>query len=285
VTDEPPAPRENPGQPALAEDAALAEHAPPGIDVSAPHSARIWNYWLGGKDNYAVDRAVGDQVRQIFPGIVRSAQTQRAFLARAISYLAGEAGIRQFLDIGTGLPAAENTHQIAQRIAPGCRVVYVDNDPVVLTHARALLRGTPEDTVSYLDADLRDPGRILGLAAATLDFTRPVALILLGILGHMSSHEEAMSIVGRLVAALASGSYLVAADGVDTSPEGNVAQEQYNQRSPNPYHLRGPDQVAAYFTGLELVAPGVVSCSRWRPGEGAAEPEYVPVHGGVARKP
>ncbi len=164
---------------------------PPEIDTSVPHSARVWNYWLGGKDHYPVDRAAGEQFREVFPEIVNAARASRQFLTRAVRYLAGEAGIRQFLDIGTGLPTADNTHEVAQRAAPACRIVYVDNDPLVLTHARALLTSTPEGATDYVDADLREPGKIVEGAARTLDFTQPVALMLMGILGHAADDDEA----------------------------------------------------------------------------------------------
>jgi hypothetical protein len=260
--------------------------APAGIDVSVPHSARIWNYWLGGKDNFAVDRAVGEQVREMFPGIALVAQVQREFLVRAVSYMAGPARIRQFLDIGTGLPSADNTHQVAQRAAPASRVVYVDNDPIVLVHARALLTSDPQGVTAYVEADLRDPARILTAAARTLDFTQPVALMLLGILGHISSDEEAASVAKVLLGGLAPGSYLVIADGVNTDRAGNEAQDRYNQQSPVPYHLRSPAQLAAFFDGLRLVEPGVVSCSQWRPDPqvGHESPEAA-VYCGAAVKP
>src|SRR5438876_8267911 len=174
------------------------------IDTSVPHSARIWNYWLGGKDNYAVDRAAGDAYVEVFPGIVDVARAGRAFLARAVRYLALEAGIRQFLDVGTGLPTADNTHQIAQRAAPESRIVYVDNDPLILAHARALLTSTPEGATDYIDADLHDPETILREAARTLDFTKPVALMLMGILGHVKDDDEVRSIIKRLMDALPS---------------------------------------------------------------------------------
>jgi S-adenosyl methyltransferase len=261
-------------------------NAPPGIDTSVPHSARIWNYWLGGKDNFEVDRAVGEQVKSMFPGIAQVARVQREFLARAVSYLAGPAGVRQFLDIGTGLPSADNTHQVAQRIAPSSKVVYVDNDPVVLVHARALLTGNPEGATAYVEADLRECARILAGAARTLDFTRPAALMLLGILGHIGSDGEAAAIVGELLAGLVPGSFLVIADGVNTSEAGNQAQARYNTQSPVPYHLRSPAQVAAFFEGLRLVEPGVVSCAQWRPGpQTGAQPPEAAVYCGVAVKP
>src|SRR5512132_4623664 len=171
---------------------------PPEIDASVPNSARIWNYWLGGKDNFPVDREAGDDYRAIYPEIVAGARASRRFLIRAVRYLAGEAHVRQFLDIGTGLPTADNTHEVAQRVAPGSRVVYVDNDPVVLAHARALLTST-QGVTAYLDADLYDPDAILDAAARTLDFSQPVALMLLGVLGHIDDDEEARSIVKRLL--------------------------------------------------------------------------------------
>jgi hypothetical protein len=260
--------------------------APPEIDTSVPHSARIWNYWLGGKDNYPVDRAAGDQFRAVFPGIADVARGGRGFLTRAVRYLAGEAGVRQFLDIGTGLPTADNTHEVAQRVAPESRIVYVDNDPVVLTHARALLTSSPEGATHYVDADLHDPDRILEAAARYLDLTRPVALMLLGIMGHITDDGQARSILGRLLAALPPGSYLVLYDGTDTNPAGVAAQEDYNRSGALPYRLRSPEQLAGFFEGLELVEPGVVSCTRWRPDPGdGGLPAEVDAYGGVGRKP
>ncbi len=161
------------------------------IDTSVPHSARIWNYWLGGKDNYAVDREAGDQFSAIFSQIVDIARADRDFLGRVIRFLAAEAGVRQFLDVGTGLPTADNTHEVAQRVAPGSRVVYVDNDPLVLAHARALLTSSSEGTTNYVDADMRDPGNVLEEAAKWLDLTQPVALTLMGVLGHVIDYAEA----------------------------------------------------------------------------------------------
>ena len=259
----------------------------PEIDASVPNSARIWNYWLGGKDNYPVDREAGEQFRAIFPEIVEVARSTRAFLNRAVRYLAGEAGLRQFLDIGTGLPTADNTHEVAQRVAPKSRVVYVDNDPVVLAHARALLTSTPEGATAYVDADLRDPDRILELTAPTLDLARPVALMLLGVLGHIVDDDEARSIVKRLLDGLASGSYLVLCDGTNTSQAGVQAQDDYDQSGAIPYRLRSPEQIAGFFAGLELVEPGVVSCPRWRPdpAKGDGPPAETDAFGGVGRKP
>src|SRR5215208_848013 len=167
---------------------------PPEIDAGVPNSARIWNYWLGGKDNYPVDREAGDDYRAIYPEIVDVACASRRFLTRAVRYLAGEAHVQQFLDIGTGLPTADNTHEVAQRAAPEARVVYVDNDPVVLAHARALLTST-QGATAFVDADLHDPDTILDAAVRTLDFTRPIGLMLLGVLGHIDDDDEARAIV------------------------------------------------------------------------------------------
>jgi hypothetical protein len=268
-------------------DDTAAERPPsPKIDTSVPHSARIWNYWLGGKDNFAVDRAAGDQYRATFPGVTDVAQASRQFLARSVRYLAGEAGVRQFLDIGTGLPTANNTHEVAQSVAPEARVVYVDNDPLVLVHARALLVGASEGTTDYLDADLREPETILEAAAKTLDFTQPIGLILSGILGHISDTAEARSIVARLLDALPSGSYLSLNDGTSViSAEMGEAQDDYNETGAVPYNLRTPDEIASFFTGLELVPPGVVTCPQWRPDPDAGGPTEVDAFGGVGRKP
>jgi O-methyltransferase involved in polyketide biosynthesis len=230
-----------------------------------PHSARIWNYWLGGKDNYEVDRRAGDQYRQLFPQIVDAARAGRYFLARAVRFLAGEGGIRQFLDIGTGLPTVDNTHEVAQRVAPDCRIVYVDNDPLVLAHARALLTSTPEGACDYIDADMHRPGTILRAAARTLDFRRPVAVIMLGVLGHVSDDGQAQAIVRQVLAAVPSGSYLVLADSINEGDRHIEAGRQYSKTGAVPYQLRTPAQVAAFFEGLDLVEPGLVPVSQWRP--------------------
>ena len=264
--------------------------SPPEIDTTVPHSARVWNYWLGGKDNYPVDRAAGDQFREAFPGVVDVARASRAFLTRAVGYLADEAGIRQFLDVGTGLPTANNTHEVAQRVAPDARIVYVDNDPLVLVHARALLTSTPEGVTDYVDADLYHPDTILEAAARTLDLSQPVALMLMGILGHVGDYDEARSIVRRLLGPMPSGSYLALDDGTDVVDKAAVeaAQGAYNESGAIPYHPRSPEQIAGFFDGLELVEPGVVSCPRWRPDlvEAAGGlPAEVDAFGGVGRKP
>jgi hypothetical protein len=258
---------------------------PPEIDGSVPNSARIWNYWLGGKDNYPVDRLAGDEYRALYPEIVQVARASRQFLTRAVRFLAGEAGVRQFLDVGTGLPTVENTHEVAQQVAPDARIVYVDNDPVVLAHARALLTST-KGVTAYVDADVRDPERILRLAARTLDVGQPVGLMLLGILGHVADDAEARSIVRRLLDGLPPGSYLTICDGTnDTSQAGVEAQRRYNQSGAVPYRLRSSGQIAEFFDGLELVEPGVVSCPRWRPDPGDAVAAELDQVAGVGRKP
>ncbi|GAA2142441.1 SAM-dependent methyltransferase [Actinomadura napierensis] len=273
----------------------------PEIDSSVPHSARIWNYWLDGKENYPIDREVGDAFVQIFPGQVDIARHSRAFLGRAVRFLAGEAGIRQFLDIGTGLPTVDNTHEVAQRVAPEARIVYVDNDPLVLAHARALLTSTPEGTTSYIDADIREPGAIMTKAAETLDFGEPVALLLLGILGHVTDEEDPEAILAQLVKALAPGSYVVVNDGTnvfggedddggqDDGPDETArarAIARYVEAGGVAYNLRPPERITAYFDGLELVEPGVVPVSRWRPEPSPfGEPAEVDAFCGVARVP
>jgi hypothetical protein len=264
----------------------VSQQQEPGFDTSVPQTARIWNYWLGGKDNFPVDRAVGDQILEAFPAIVENARASRAFLARAVGYLADEAGIRQFLDIGTGLPTANNTHEVAQRVAPDARIVYVDNDPIVLAHARALLTSTPEGATAYIDADLRDPDKLLQEAARTLDFTQPIAIMLMGILGHIEDDDQARSIVNHLVGAVPSGSYLTMNDGTDTSEEVVEAGRIWNQSANPTYHLRSPDRIARFFDGLELVEPGVVSPPRWRPEPSPSGlPAEIDSFCGVGRKP
>ncbi|WP_431933581.1 SAM-dependent methyltransferase [Nonomuraea jabiensis] len=254
-----------------------------------PHTARIWNYWLGGKDHFPADREVGDRVREIFPVVIELARADRLFLGRAVQYLAAEAGIRQFLDIGTGLPTQDNTHEVAQRVAPESRIVYVDNDPLVLVHARALLTSSAEGATEYLDADLHDPDIILREAAKTLDFSQPVAIMLLGIMHFISDDDELQRIIDRLLAAVPSGSYVAVAN-TTTAVNGEATAEAvrvWNIDAQPKLKLRTPERIAEFFDGLEVVEPGWVSCSRWRP-----EPEYdgsLPVEVdqwcGIARKP
>ncbi|HEV7626800.1 MAG TPA: SAM-dependent methyltransferase [Streptomyces sp.] len=238
---------------------------PAKIDSTVPHSARIWNYWLGGKDNYPVDQEAGDEFAKVFPGIVDAARGSRRFLARAVRHLVGQAGIRQFLDVGTGLPTVENTHQIAQGIAPSSRIVYVDNDPLVLVQAKALLTSTPEGATDYIDADVCEPGVILRRAAETLDFSKPVGLMMLGIMGHISDGEQARSLVRRLLEALPPGSHLTLSDGTDISVARQIAHEKYNSSGAVPYHLRSPEELGYFFDGLELLEPGLVPVTQWRP--------------------
>jgi hypothetical protein len=255
----------------------------PKIDSSVPQTARVWNYWLGGKDNYAVDRDLGDQIAKQYPIIVDIARGDRAVLNRAVRFLAGEAGVRQFLDIGTGLPTTNNTHEVAQEVAPESRIVYVDYDPLVLVHARALLTSGPDGATDYIDADLRDTETILREAGRTLDFTKPVVLMLSGILAHLPSAEEARTIVRRIMAELAPGSYLVVVDGTNTNPELNEVMKIWNATANPPYAMRSPEEIASYFDDLELVEPGLVDVTRWRIEPGDTAPLHNLV--GVGRKP
>ena len=255
------------------------------IDFTTPHSARIWNYWLGGKDNYPADREAGDEFLSIYPEQRDKARACRHFLARAVRYLSVEAGVRQFLDIGTGLPTANNTHQVAQGEAPDSRIVYVDNDPLVLAHARALLTSSPEGATSYIDADLHDPAAILAKAEKTLDFSQPIALLMIGVLGHIQDYDEARSIVSRLLGHLPADSYLVESDGTDTSDRYVEALAHYKDKGGVPYNVRTREQIIGFYEGLELVEPGVVPIQQWRPepnpfGESADVDEY----GGVGHK-
>jgi S-adenosyl methyltransferase len=272
---------------------------PAGLDVSTPHPARVRNYWLGGRDFFAADKAAGEEIGREFPHLADVARAERAFLVRAVRFLAGPARISQFLDVGAGLPAGGNTHEIAQRIAPGARIVYADNDPAAVLHAKALLGGpvaasTPEGAVRYADADLRDVAAVLAAAAGTLDMGVPTALILLGILGHLEDYGVARSIVSQLTDALPAGSYLVIADGTATDPSVTSAQRRYDETArprygasaPAPYLPRKPDELSSFFDGLDLVEPGVVPCPRWRPdGRGGDGADDVAAYCGVARKP
>jgi hypothetical protein len=257
------------------------------IDTSVARQARIYDYLLGGKDNFAADREAAEQAIAAFPGLATWARRNRAFLARAVNYLVADAGVRQFLDIGTGLPTANNTHEVAQRIAPETRVVYVDNDPVVLIHAQSLLNSAPDGATAYIQADLRDPEAILARAAETLDLSRPVALMLLAILHVIPDADDPWAVVGRLTAALPSGSYLVISHPArDIHPE-QVAEmtKRFNQRLGSVVSAgRTRDEVARFFTGLHLVEPGIVSTPRWRPGSGV-EPAEDPAWAAVGRKP
>ncbi len=260
---------------------------PPAFDTSVAHIARVYDYWLGGKDNYAADRAVGDQVKQAYPNIAHSVQANRAFLARAVSFLVAEAGIRQFLDIGTGIPTANNTHEVAQSAAPECRVVYVDNDPVVLLHARALLASDPAGATDYIDADLRDTAKVLSEAGRTLDFSQPVAVMLLGILHMIPEDDDPRAAVAALMRAVPSGSFLTVshpASDIDAAA-GAEASRRYNAQAPESATFRSHAQVMDFFAGLDLVPPGLVRVPEWRPRSEIEARTPSNLWGGVARKP
>jgi hypothetical protein len=280
---------------------------PAGLDVSLPHPARVRNYWLGGRDFYAADKAAGEEIGREFPHLAETARAERAFLVRAVRFLAGPARIRQLLDVGSGLPAGGNTHEIAQGIAPDARIVYADHDPAVILHAKTLLSdpmlaSTREGAVYYADADLRDVAAVLAAASTTLDPSRPVALVMLGILGHIDDFGAARSITSQLMEELPAGSYLVIADGVAADDTAGGAQRRYDASTrtrygvstPAPYLLRKPDELASFFAGLDLTEPGVVPCQQWRPdgrGTGAAglpggrDDAGTAAYCGVARKP
>ena len=258
----------------------------PGFDVSVAHQARIYNYWLGGKDNYAADRKAADQAIAAYPGVVTGARANRQFLARAVRHLTADAGIRQFLDLGTGIPAANNTHEVAQAAAPTSRVVYVDYDPVVLAHARALLAGSNEGLVDYLDADLRDTDTILEQASRTLDFSRPVAIMLIAILHAIPDEDDPYGIVAKLMDAVPSGSYLVLSHvASDIDPEQIAeATARLNQLSRQHFTLRDHAQVQRFFDGLELLKPGLARVEEWRAPELETRDRSA-MWGGVGRKP
>jgi hypothetical protein len=256
------------------------------IDTTVAHPARVYDYWLGGSSNFPADREAAGRVLAATPGLRSRVRANRAFLVRAVRYLAAEAGIRQFLDIGTGIPAANNTHEVAQAVAPDARIVYADNDPIVLAHATSLLAGSPEGATQYIDGDLRDASVILRAAAGTLDFTRPAALMLVGILHLIQDSEHPYRIVASLMDALPSGSYLVISHPAsDINASQAEAQRRYNERVSTPQTLRTRDEVARFFEGLDLVPPGIVYVHAWRPDPGDVPPEGgVSAYGGVARK-
>ncbi|GHF27010.1 hypothetical protein GCM10017776_51860 [Streptomyces griseoluteus] len=267
------------------QDSATAGAARP--DTSVAHNARVWNFWIGGDAHHEVDRRVGEQVAGMFPVIRDVARADRGFLVRAVHHLAAERGIRQFLDLGAGLPAADNTHEIAQRVAPGSRTVYVDNDPLVPAHARALLTGSPEGVTEYVHADVRDPDAVVRRAAKTLDLGRPVAVLMLGLLNFVPDGAEAREIVRRIMAAVPSGSVLVLTHptfDAEVGGAGNVtAMEFWNAHATPPITGRGRAEIASFLDGLEPVEPGLVPCSQWRPEAADALP--VPQFGAVAVKP
>jgi hypothetical protein len=252
------------------------------LQPEVPHAARIWNYWMGGKDNFAADRAAGDAVAQVYPEIVLMARHSRQFLIRVVHHLATEAGLRQFLDIGTGLPTMQNTHEVAQAVAPESTVVYVDNDPLVLVHARALLAETPgAGRTTHVDADYHDPDRILAEAREVLDFSRPIGVMFMGVLGYEPDLGVAAAIVQRVMEAAPPGSYLVLWDGTNTTPAVVEGAERLAQSGGVPYVLRSPAEIGSLFTGLELVEPGLVPITAWHP---VHPPEPLDAYGAVARK-
>ncbi len=264
----------------------IAEDRPP-YDTTVAHPARVYNYWLGGKDHFAADREVGEQTKAAYPDIVTGVRAQREFLASAVRYLATQAGVRQFLDIGTGLPVANNTHEVAQSLAPESRVVYVDNDPMVLAHARALLTSSPEGACAYLDADIRDTGSVLAAASGLLDFSQPIAVMLIGILHLIPDSDNPADIIARLIKAVPAGSWLAIAH-----PASDVAADQvalmtsrYNQRVSTAATLRTHAEISAFFTGTELLPPGVVQYHQWHPGQLAGDAEgEVAAYCGLGRK-
>jgi S-adenosyl methyltransferase len=263
-----------------------ARPAGPRVDTSVAHISRVYDYWLGGKDNFAVDRIAAEQVIAAFPDIIRSARGNRAFLGRAVRYLVDEARVRQFLDIGTGLPAANNTHEVAQAAAPESRVVYVDNDPVVLSHAKALLASGPDGATAYVDADLRDPETILAAAAEVLDFSRPVAIMLVAILQHISDEDNPHQIVARLLAAVPSGSYLALshpARDIEAAAMAEIA-DRMNETVAEKVTFRTQAEVLRFFDGLELVEPGLVPVPRWRPASDLEASSPTVMWGGIGRK-
>jgi hypothetical protein len=258
---------------------------PDGIDTTVAHPGRIWNYWLGGKDHYDADRQMSHELLKVMPDLPVIARADREFLGRAVRHLAGEVGIRQFLDIGTGLPTADNTHQVAQAVAPQSRVVYVDNDPLVLAHARALLVGSPAGTIDYLEFDLREPDKILEQAARTLDFREPVALTLLAILEFIPDTDEPYLIVNRLLEALAPGSHLVIAHPI-RSESMNQIEKTWNEGGATRVTMRNPDEIARFFQHTEVLEPGIVPLTQWRPDPGTLyRDRELDLYGAVGRKP
>ena len=257
------------------------------LDTSVAHPARVYGYWLGGKDHFSADRKAAEEVIRLRPQVVASARANRAFLGRVVRYLAADCGIRQFLDIGTGLPAPSNTHEVAQRAIPHSRVVYCDNDQLVLTHARALLTSTPQSACAYVDADLREPETIVAQAAQTLDFSQPAAILLLAVVHFVADADDPAGIVATLASALAPGSYLAISHlTADFAPEQvAAAAAAYNSQVPVPVTARTHSQVSALFGGLPMLAPGVVPVSEWRPEVGDPFGQPADLHGGVARIP
>jgi S-adenosyl methyltransferase len=257
------------------------------FDTTVAHPARVYDYWLGGKDNFAVDREAAEQAIAAFPGVISGVRANRAFLGRAVRYLAAEAGIRQFLDIGTGLPTADNTHEVAQAIAPQSRVVYADNDPIVLAHARALLTSAGGAT-AYVDADIRDTGKLLDAARLTLDFSGPVAITMLGVLQLVPDEDDPYAIVATLAAALTTGSYVVISHPtgeIDTEAMTEMAKRLNERSAPAQMTLRSHAQISRFFDGFELIEPGLVPVNRWRPDSDVTPARDVPNYCGAGRRP
>ncbi|MBY8874752.1 SAM-dependent methyltransferase [Micromonospora sp. PLK6-60] len=266
-----------------------AQAEAPAVDATVPHSARVYDYWLGGKDNFAVDRAMGAAMTEAIPTLPAMAKENRRFVHRVARHLVVEQGVRQFLDIGAGIPTRPNLHEVAQSIAPETRVVYVDNDPVVLAHSRALMVSTPEGRSAYVDADLRRPRSILdhpGLAE-TLDLTRPVALTLIAILMLIADEEDPAATLRELTEALPSGSYLAITHPTqDFNPEAVGTAVAAARQAGMTLVARTRDEVQRFFAGWELVEPGLTPVLAWRPdGEPPADPQAAYYWAGLARKP
>ncbi|MEU4245568.1 SAM-dependent methyltransferase [Actinoplanes sp. NPDC026619] len=263
----------------------------PAIDSSVAHPARRYNYWLGGKDHFAADRASGDEIEKKFPGMRTGVRANRDVLGRMVSFLAGEAGVRQFLDVGTGLPTAGNTHEVAQRIAPDSKVVYVDNDPMVMTHAQALLNSTPAGRTTYLEADLREPSKILGDPALrdTISLDEPIALMLVAILHFIPGRRAAQPLVEELLEALPSGSYLAVTHMTTDfmTAEERTRYEVMLKSGRSDVWPRDHTEFGALFGGLELVDPGIALATEWRPAPGVQKPDprLVGILAAVGRKP
>jgi hypothetical protein len=258
----------------------------PKLDTSTAHIARVYDYWLGGKDNFTVDREVGDEVLDIHPETALSVRANRGFLTRAVRYLAAQEGIRQFLDVGTGLPSANNTHEVAQSVAPEARVLYVDNDPIVLVHARALLTSSPEGETGYLDADMKDPDAVLAGAERILDFTKPVGIMLVAVLHMLRDEEEPQAIVDRFTGAVPPGSFLVISHLASDVQQDTMAEmgRRLNESMTQQFTMRTRAQVAGFFDGLTLVDPGVVLTHQWRPDSGGDAKTPGVLWAGVARR-
>jgi hypothetical protein len=278
-----------PGQPSADQSSEDTQHASKlesSLDTSQAHIARVYDYWLGGKDNFAADRAAGDAVIQAYPGVIATVRANRALLARMVRYLAGEAGIVQFLDIGTGIPSANNTHEVAQSVTPSARVVYVDNDPIVLVHARALLVSNPMGATSYLEADIRDPEPVLDQAARQLDFSQPVAVMLMGVMHLIGDEDDPSGIVAKLMTAVPPGSYLAmshpAAD-IDADAMAD-AQQRQNRAQAEQVTFRRRDQIERFFDGLEMVEPGLVRAPEWHPDPLAAANPGAALWAGLGQK-